>query len=151
MDPFFLLDENLSPYFVPAFDTLGYDMRSVVAVFAGRRGVKEEELIPWLGRQCGCRPVWITEDTDSRKRHAKLILQHQISVLWLENQGKFTLKGIQELQLLSQVMPTVADLATCSPSLIYLAASLTSRRAKLRRLAGNLLDKHAQYVRIPLD
>ena len=151
VEPFFLLDENLSPYFVPAFDSLGFEMRSVVAVFAGRRGVKEEELIPWLGKRCDCCPVWITEDTDSRKRHAKLILEHKVSVLWLVNQGRHPLNGIQELQLLSQVIPVVAKTAAGSARPVYLEASLTSRKAKLRRLQGHLFDRQAKYETVYLD
>jgi predicted nuclease of predicted toxin-antitoxin system len=50
------------------------------AEIEGKRGVPDEDLIPWMAE---ARLVWITKDFDAQKRHLAAILRHQVSVVWI--------------------------------------------------------------------
>ncbi len=150
--PFYLIDENLSHLYARVFEALGFNITSVREAFGGRRKVKDQELIPWLGKHRQHHAVWITQDVEASKTHAKLILAHNISVLWIRSRKKQELTGLQELQLLSLVIKHVTYLVSSANAPIYLWASLSGRRPKLDKLISPLTSKKLEFnrIRIPV-
>lgn len=117
--------------------------------FGGRRKVKDEEIIPWLGKHGQHYAVWITQDIESAKTHAKLILAHNISILWIRSsRKKHELAGLQELQLLSLVIEHVTHLVSSSSTPIYLWASLSGRRPRLDKLISPLTSLKLEFKHI---
>ena len=148
--PFFLIDENLSHLYARVFEALGFNITSLREAFSGRRSVKDEELIPWLGKQGQHHAVWITQDILASKTHAKLILAHSISILWIRSRKKQELTGLQELQLLSMVIAHVRDLVASSATPLYLWALLVGRRPKLEKLTSSLTSKKLEFQKIQI-
>jgi len=125
-------------------------MSSVEEAFGGRRKVKDEEIIPWLGKRCRHYAVWITEDIEASKTHAKLIIAHQISILWILSRKKRELTGLQQLQLISLVIEHVTYLVSSSNTPIYLWALLIGRRPKIDKLISPLTSKKLEFKRIQI-
>ena len=148
--PFYLIDENLSHLYAKVFEALGFNITNVREAFAGRRKVKDEEIIPWLAKRGRHRAVWITQDIEASKTHAKLILAHSISILWIHSRKKHELTGLQELQLLSLVIEHVTRLVSSTNTPIYLWASLIGRRPKLDKLVSPLTSKKLEFKGIPI-
>ena len=149
LDPFYLIDHNLSPSFAPVFTALGYKVTSVKESFPNHVRVPDEEIIDWLAARGRQNAVWVTADEDAKKTHAKLILARGISVMWVFRPKK-GLSGLQELQLLSLVIEHVTDLVAATTNPIYLQASMNSRRPKLERLISDLSAPKLVFQRIPL-
>ena len=150
LEPFYLLDENMSPSFPTVFNTCGYNMVSIQEAFDGRRQVGEPEFIPWLAQHHLHKGVWVTEDVQAQKLHAKLISANQISALWILT-PKGGLRGIQQLQLLASVIETVNTVVVATTVPVYFQASFNIMKPKLEQLVGPLTDKNAQFKRIPLN
>ena len=155
LEPVFLLDDDISYRFAPALShATGYDIRSVHCVWNDRARlidpVLDEEIIPYLGELAREKGVWITADWDSRIAHAKLIMAEQISVLWVHEPKGKALRGLQELQLLSQVIEHVFALVATASSPVYLHTYLNVTRPRLERLAGTLYDSKLKWERVPL-
>jgi hypothetical protein len=148
--PLYLLDELLSYKFAPVFQSLGFNMTCVEDEF-GRRGVDDPDIIKRLGtHNPPCHAVWITEDWEATKLHAKTILTNQISVWWIREGKHSSLTGIQELQLISLVIELVSDTVCSSKTPTYLKASLLGRRPHLFRLKSHLMSPRLDWERIPL-
>ena len=149
LEPFYVIDENLSPSFARALAATGFGVTGVVEAFNGRRGVIEEEIIPWLSQHGRKNAVWVTKDWEAQKRHAKLIHEQSISVLWLliPDQG---LRALRELQLLVLVIEYVTNLVIASRTPVYLCASFNVRRPKLERIVSPLTAKKLVFQRVPL-
>ena len=149
LDPFYLIDHNLSPSYAPVFTALGYKVTSVRESFPRRIRVPDEEIIDWLAARGRQNAVWVTADEDAKKTHAKLILARNISVMWIFRPKK-GLSGLQELQLLSLVIEHVTVLVAGTANPIYLQASLNGRRPKLEQLISDLAAPKLVFHRIPL-
>ena len=155
LEPVFLLDDDISYRFAPALShATGYNIKSVQCVWNDRDRfidpVKDEEIIPYLGGLARENGVWITADWSSRTAHAKLIMAEQISVLWVHEPKRKALRGLQELQLLSQVIEHVFALVAAANSPVYLHTYLNVYRPRLERLAGTLYDARLVWKRVPL-
>ena len=149
LEPFYLLDENLSPSFALVFTAVGYRVTSVNESFSDEERVSDEEIIEWLAANGRQNAVWVTADHEAKKIHAKLILAANISVLWILRSRR-GLSGLQELQLLSLVIEHVTALIAAASAPVYLQASLNGRRPKLERLIGRLDQPRLEFQRISL-
>ncbi|MFC1913053.1 hypothetical protein ACFLX7_02520 [Chloroflexota bacterium] len=149
--PLYLLDEHLSYKFAPVFQSLGYNMTSVEDVWHGRKNVEDPEIIPWLGENGEHHAVWITEDWEATKLHAKLIVSNKISVWWIREEKHIGLTGLQELQLISLIIQFVTDIILVSKSPTYLKASLIGRRPKLERMTCHLLSPKLTWGKVKLE
>lgn len=149
LEPFFVIDENLSPSFAKALHATGFRITSIVEAFNGRRAVQEEEIIPWLSQNGRKNAIWVTKDWDAQKRHAKLIHEQNISVLWLliPDQG---LRALRELQLLVLVIEHVSNVVIESRTPSYIRASFNVRRPKLERIISPLTTPKLLYQRMPI-
>lgn len=147
-EPFYLIDENLSHLYAKVFEALGFSITSVRETFGGRRNVKDEEIIPWLSKHGQHHAVWITQDIEAAKTHAKLILAHNISILWIHSRKKHPLTGLQELQLLSLIIEHVTHLVSSSSTPVYLQASLSGRKPRLDKLISPLTSLKLEFKRI---
>ena len=155
LEPVFLLDDDISYRFAPALShATGYEIRSVQCVWNDRdrfiNPVQDEEIIPYLGELAREKGIWITADWDSRTAHAKLIMAENISVLWVHAPKGKALRGLQELQLLSQVIEHVYALVAAARSPVYLRTYLNVTRPRLDRLAGTWYDSKLNWERVPL-
>jgi hypothetical protein len=50
--------------------------------------VEDPEIIEWLGKNGEHYAVWITEDWEATKLHAKLIVANKISVWWIREKSR---------------------------------------------------------------
>lgn len=150
LEPFFLLDQNLSYRFAPAFDALGFRMTSVHEAFPGQVSVPDQDQIIWLSDRGKQNAVWITADEDAQKAHAKLIAANDISALWIHWSPKGE-KGLADLRLLTMVIPDVRDSVARATRPVYFRASWNVRRPKLERLQGTLLVKKLKWHRLQLS
>lgn len=71
-----------------------------IAEFAGVVGVKDEQLIPWMGDH---NAVWIHADDEAKRRHRKLLVAHEIRTLWVRR-PKQGMSSRQQLRMLSYVL-----------------------------------------------
>jgi len=147
--PLYLIDENLSHLYARVFRAVGFNMTSVYEAF-GKRGVEDEVIIPWLGKQAGHRATWITQDIEASKTHVKLIIASSISILWIRSRKKQELTGLGELKLLTLVIEYVTYLISNSDTPLYLWASLVGRRPRLDRLISQLTSKKLEFKRLPI-
>ncbi|MEW6142496.1 MAG: hypothetical protein AB1597_04970 [Chloroflexota bacterium] len=146
------MDENLSYIYAKAFASLGFNMISVQEAF-GRKGVPDEEFIPWLGEKGHEKAVWITQDFEARedKNKVKLILASNISILWIRSERKkISLTGLQELQLLALVIAPVTQLISDTKQPLYMWASLKGMKPKLFKLISSLASKKIEMKPINL-
>lgn len=150
LDPFFLLDHNLSHLFAPALQATGFNVTSVMAEFKGSHWVADEEIIARLARLGRHRAVWVTADTNAQRAHGKLIIAEHISVLWVFEPGRRSLTGIRQLQLLSLVIFDVHRIVAETSNPVYLRASLNVWRPRLERLAGSLIDSRLDWRRLTI-
>lgn len=147
LEPFFLIDENLSPSFAKALASTGFSISDVVSEFGGRKGVQEAEIIPWLSQHGQNKAVWVTKDWKAQKLHAKLIHEQSVSVLWIliPDQG---LRALRELQLLVLVIEHVSAIVIASLAPVYLCASLNVKRPRLQRIVSPLTDTKLIFQRV---
>ncbi len=150
LEPFFLIDENLSPTFAKALASTGFTITDVVTEFNGRKGVQEEEILPRLSQYGQKNAVWITKDWKAQKLHAKLIHEQSVSVLWMliPDQG---LRALRELQLLVLVIEHVSTVVRTSLTPVYLCASFNVKRPKLQRIVNPLTDKKLILQPVPIS
>ena len=96
------MDESLSPLIGTALGLVGYRTTLVgeIAEFAGAIGVKDEQLIPWMGSR---NAVWIHADDEAKRRHRKLLVAHAIRTLWVRR-PKDGMSSRQQLRILSYVL-----------------------------------------------
>lgn len=130
---------------------LGINISSVKDAFQGRERVDDTEIIPYLSSVSGHKAVWITGDKDAQKAHGRLILASQISVLWLYEPKKTSLRGAEELLLLTLILPEVHRIVFASDRPVYLRAMLNGRRARLGILANTLLEKSLVWDKLNFD
>lgn len=85
-----------------ALQLVGYPTTLVrdIAEFAGDVGVKDEQLIPWMGDH---NAVWVHADDEAKRRHRKLLVAHQIRTLWVRR-PKRGMNSRQQLRMLSYVL-----------------------------------------------
>ena len=97
-----VLDESLSPQVGQALRLVGYPITLVheISSFEGVVGVKDEQLIPWMGDH---NAVWIHADDEAKRRHGKLLLAYAIRTFWVRR-PKRGMNSRQQLRVLSYVM-----------------------------------------------
>ena len=97
-----VVDESLSPNVGRALRQVGYLTRLVeeIAELGGVRGVRDEDLIPWMGDR---NAVWIHADDDAKRRHRKLLLANQVRTLWVRR-AKNGMSSREQLRVLSYVL-----------------------------------------------
>lgn len=160
-DPFLLLDQCLS-YRIAREVTwaTGIPVTSVRHEWPDRdldvNPPGDEEIIRYLGAKAGHRGVWITADWGAIRQHSQLILNNEISALWLrgmENRNFPTLSKSQQTHILVTVMATVYRLVSASGSPIFLLASLDPESGLppvLERLEGALAEAELRWQSVPL-
>lgn len=156
LDPFFLLDDNISYQFGPALAAVGFRVSTIRQEWPNRNPFidpvrDEDEIIPFLGSKGKHRAVWVTSDWEAHKAHARMIRAQNISVLWLNEPTGRSLTGLQELQLLSRILPDVNRIVTETTQPIYLRAFFNVRRPRLDQLVGTLFDAKLHWKRIVLS
>ena len=107
----------------------------------------DEAIVEFLGSRAGHKAIWITTDIDSQTTHAKLIMAQNISVLWIYEPRRSGLHGLEELLLLTLVLPNVQEMMENVKRPVYLQASLKKRRPKLQPLRGSLFDAQLTWGR----
>ena len=107
------MDESLSPHVGKALGLVGYPVTLVgdIAEFAGVVGVKDEQLIPWMGRYDA---VWVHADDDAKRRHRKLLVAHAVRTLWVRR-PKRGMSSRQQLRVLSYVLDDVLQRLQTQP------------------------------------
>ena len=128
-EPFFLLDQGLSPRITPeVFRATGYQIATVWDEWPGRDfnadRLPDEEIIPYLGNKAGHLAVWITCDWDARRKHSSSIERNRISVLWLRGPGGRNPTLKQQTQMLCAVISRVILLVSESGAPVYMRARL---------------------------
>lgn len=156
--PLYLLDENISNKFAIPFKALGYDMTSVQDVFPkekliqlNKRSAEDEDIIEWLGCQqkdYGLRGVWITDDWDAHKAHAKLILAHAICVFWICDPLYKALRAIQQLQVITMLIENIDSIFRDIDKPKYLMGTMDNRKIRLYILSCNLMAKKLQWKKV---
>lgn len=156
--PLYLLDENISYRFVIPFKALGYDMTSVEEVFPkeqllllGKKSAEDPDIIKWLGTQqtnYNLRGVWITDDWQASKLHAKLILAHSICVFWVCDPLNHALRAIQQLQVLAMLIEDIDDIFKTTTSPKYLKGTMDGRKSRLWMLASHLMAPRLQWEKV---
>jgi hypothetical protein len=148
--PLYLLDENISYKFVVPFKALRYETTSVEDVWPkqklylqGKKSVDDPEIIEWLGTQqsnYGFNSVWITDDWDASKLHAKLILANSISVFWVCDPLNKALRAIEQLQVITMLIEYVHTIIQNAASPCYLKGTIDNRKVRLWTLNCHILD-----------
>ena len=156
--PLYLLDENISYKFVIPFKALGYDMTSVEEVFPkeqllllGKKSAGDPDIIEWLGTQQAnyhLRGVWITDDWEASKLHAKMILAHSICVFWVCDSLNHALRAIQQLQVLAMLIEHIDDILQATTSPTYLKGTMVNRRIRLWRLSSHLMAPRLTWEKV---
>ena len=148
LEPLLLLDDTISYLYAPALSAaLGINIGAVKDEFQGREGVADTEIIPHLSNMSGYKAVWVTGDKDAQRAHGKLILASQISVLWLYEPKKRSLRGAEELLLLTLVLPEVHRIVLATDKPVYLKTMLNGQKARLARLKNSLLERRLAWER----
>jgi len=139
----YVTDEHISPQFTRALGVAGFRTMTVVEAL-GRRGADDSEIIDWLSLHGKKDAIWVTKDWSAQKRHAKLIHEKGISVLWIEIPGQ-GLQALRELQLLVSITEYVMKTVSSSSSPLYFRASHDGVKPKLRRIVSPLTDSNLIY------
>lgn len=156
--PLYLLDENISYKFVVPFKALGYDMTSVEEVFPksqlallGKKSAEDPDIIEWIGQQqtnYGLKGVWITDDWEASKLHAKLILAHSICVFWVCDPLNNALRAIQQLQVLAMLIEQADTIFRTANSPKYLKGTMDGRKIRLWTLASHLMAPKLEWKKV---
>ena len=121
---------------------------SVLKDYPPKGRVDDEVLIPDLARRAGHRSVWVTTGIEAQTLHAKLIMGHSISVVWLREPPRHPLTGAQELLLLTSIFGYVRDVVIGSEQPMRFQAQLKGRSVRLERLSGSLFDSQLSWTRV---
>ena len=158
--PLYLLDECISHRFAVPFKALGYDMTSVNDVFPkdqlilhGKKSAEDPEIIDWLGKQqsnYNIPGVWITDDWEASKLHAKLILANSICVFWVCDPLNKALRSMQQLQVLANLIEYADEIYKTTSAPKYLKGTIDERKTKLWMLNCHLMDKKLDWKRVIL-
>ena len=156
--PLYLLDENISYKFAIPFKALGYDMTSVEEVWPnqhllalGKKSVEDPEIIAWRGKQqtdFGFNGVWITDDWDASKLHAKLILANSICVFWVCDPLNHSLRAIQQLQVITMLIEYIDDIFQKATSPKYLMGTIDGRKTRLWALKCHLMSRRLEWGKV---
>lgn len=84
---------------------MGYNFTSVYNQWNGAAGIKDPEIINWVGDE---EVVWVNADDSAKKDHAKLIIGNQIRTLWVYRK-KGAMTGADQLRTLSYALPGVIE------------------------------------------
>ena len=99
----------------------------------GKRSAEDPDIIEWISKQqidYGFKGVWITDDWESSKIHAKLILAHAISVFWICDPRNHALKAIQQLQVITMLIEQIDIAIKEDVSPTYLKGTIDSRKMR---------------------
>ena len=159
--PLYLLDECISHRFTVPFKALGYDIKSIHDVFPkdqlilqGKKSAEDPDIIQWIGKQqsdYGLIGIWITDDWEASKLHAKLILAHSICVFWICDPLNKSLNAIQQLQVLAMLIEEANLIFKTATSPIYLRGTIDNRKARLWTLNCHLMDKKLEWKKLILS
>ena len=126
-------DESLPPIIGNALREVGFPVE------LPRKGMKDEELIPEMGRR---NQVWITKDNRSRTQHESLLKSANVSVVWvrgLAHEKRKRKSSIQRqvgmkdiLRMLVNKLDEITDIiATANgPRYVLLYTTVSSRGKK---------------------
>ena len=123
----------------------GLDAPRVTATF--RMG--NDELVLSVGGETpGGDGVWVTTDIESQTLHAKLIMSHGISAVWLREPRRRPLTGAQELLLLISIFAYLRNVVAESNQTVRFQARLNDRSMGLERLRGSLSQPKLNWQRV---
>ena len=103
--PFFLLDESLTPVVAHALQLVGYRITTVESEF-GYKGIPDPDIINWCQRNDA---VWIHADDRARRAHRALLQTSGIRTLRLHRPGG-RMTGKEQLRILSFALPKLLEL-----------------------------------------
>lgn len=153
----YLLDENISYKFAVPLKAIGYDITSVEEIWpktvlnaVGKKSVEDPEIIEWLGKQQSNnnKAVWITDDWNSGKMHAKLILAQSIYVFWICDPVHKALRAIEQLQVIVMLIEIVDNIIQGAHHPCYLQGTISNRKAKLYKLNCHLLSPKLDWKKV---
>ena len=119
----------------------------------GKKSAEDRDIIEWLGKQqslYGFKGVWITDDWEASKLHAKLILAHSISVFWVCDPLNNALRAIQQLQVMTMLIEYIDVIYKEKPTPTYLKGTIDKRKTKLYTLASHLLARKLEWQKVVL-
>jgi hypothetical protein len=156
--PLYLLDENISYKFAIPFKALGYDITSVhdefpkdQLILQGKKSAEDPDIIEWIGKQQSdyrLAGIWITDDWEASKLHAKLILAHSICVFWICDPLNKALRAIQQLQVLAMLLEEADQIFKTASSPIYLRGTIDNRKTRLWTLNCHLMSKKLEWKKV---
>lgn len=139
----FCLDECL-PYIVArALSLVGYHVEDHDSL--GLIGRRDEFIIPWLSQRGY---VWITADEAARKQHAHLMVQNQLSVVWVRGMNRKSSAGtrLSTRGLHRVITVRIDDIATKvseADGPRHFALGMSGKRVTLERLQEQRIRAHA--------
>lgn len=123
--PTFYLDECLPEVVAKALSIVGHPITSPRE--AGKLGVKDRVLIPWLASE---HLVWVTKDDDAKRSHYQEIRAHDLSVVWVRGLDRSKRHiSVKDLHLMLTVkLPQLIRVMRDAPSARYFELGLKSSR-----------------------
>lgn len=118
--PRFAVDDDLSPLVAEALRSFGFSIDTVARAL-GKSGVKDEELIPWLGRT---QTAWITHDKKAKKRHGLLLKTSRVTVLWVSGDK---LSNWEQFKIVVRVIDAMCEKVKKSRGAIHCRAGRKGR------------------------
>lgn len=149
-NPYYFVDENLTPLIASSLAYCGYDCDCVQKYYQNEKAKGDPLIIQQLGDFGREKSIWITADTDPPKIHARYILSKHNSVLWVFRPPKSGLSTLHELLLMCLVIEDLDALLRNTNHPLYLRASLLLPRKKgrLETLISPLTDKSMKFKRL---
>lgn len=149
-NPYYFVDENLTPLIASSLAYCGYDCDSVQTYYRNERAKGDLLIIKHLGDFGREKSLWITSDTDPKKIHARYIMSKHNSVLWVFRPAKRGLSVLHELLLMCLVIEDLNSLLVNSEHPLYLRASLLMphKKGRLETLISPLTDKKMMFKRL---
>ncbi len=149
-NPYYFVDENLTPLIATSLAYCGYDFDSVHKYYPNEKSIKDPKIIEHLGNFGREKSLWVTSDTDPQKIHARYIMSKHNSVLWVFRPAKTGLSILHELLLMCLIIEDLNALLVNSNHPLYLRASLLmpQKKGRLETLISPLTEKSMKFKRL---
>jgi hypothetical protein len=149
-NPYYFVDENLTPLIATSLAYCGYDCDCVQKYYQNEKRKGDPLIIEHLGNFGREKSIWVTSDTDPKKIHARYIFSKSNSVLWVFRPAKSGLSILNELLLMCLVIEDLDALLAKSNHPLYLRASLLlpHKKGRLETLISPLTDKSMKFKRL---